>query len=442
MRVYIGPVEISGYYANLTFGLKQIGIDCDFITFNAHPFNYGGETKPPFLILLSRTLTSYSQQKLFPVFIRQIIFNLGVFLRVMWSLWAILYYDVFIFGFGTSLFPKNYDLTLLKLLNKKIIINFAHGSEARPPYLDGCLQSKSGVSVPLDYLVFRSQWLKKRLNFCSQQTEYIIGAPFSTSHFCQSSFINWFAVGFPISIDRYRYLIEKPNSDYNLSTESNEPVRILHCPSHPISKGSSQIYQAINSLISKGYLINFTVLEGRPHEEVLNELNKCDFVVDQIFSDTPMPTFAAEAALLGKPTVIGGYRLEYLKTLIGERLWPPSQTCHPDDVEKSIELMISDVPRRRELGISAQKFVLENYTPQKVASNYLQIINGQIPNSWWIDPSKILYVEGCGQSHTTTQTIIRNLVNEYGIKSLQISHNNALETALMTIAFGQITRES
>ena len=52
-NILIAPLEIAGYYANLTNGFLQLGVSCDFITFESHPFGYGAETKRPYLLKLS-----------------------------------------------------------------------------------------------------------------------------------------------------------------------------------------------------------------------------------------------------------------------------------------------------------------------------------------------------------------------------------------------------
>jgi len=47
-----------------------------------------------------------------------------------------------------------------------------------------------------------------------------------------------------------------------------------------------------------------------PNHAVLEELGKCDFVIDQAFADYGMAGFATEAAWFGKTAVVGGYQSE------------------------------------------------------------------------------------------------------------------------------------
>lgn len=40
---------------------------------------------------------------------------------------------------------------------------------------------------------------------------------------------------------------------------------------------------------------------------VLQELQQCDFVIDELYSDVPLAMLATEAAIFGKPVIVGGY---------------------------------------------------------------------------------------------------------------------------------------
>ena len=97
-------------------------------------------------------------------------------------------------------------------------------------------------------------------------------------------------------------------------------IRILHSPSSPEVKGTYLIRQAINALKAKGYPIDYVEIMGKPNTVVIAELEKCDFIVDQLYSDTPMSGFATEAAFFGKTAVVGGYGWQEV-----EKLFSPNQ---------------------------------------------------------------------------------------------------------------------
>ena len=117
-----------------------------------------------------------------------------------------------------------------------------------------------------------------------------------------------------------------------------------------------------------------------------------------------------------------------------EGMWPPSKICHPDNIEKAIEDLIVNKEEREKLGREAQVFVREKWNAKEVARRYLRIIQGSFPDEWWLDPSDVIYFEGGGQSIECTKAKIRELVELYGVKSLQLSHRPDFEKAFLEFA--------
>jgi glycosyltransferase involved in cell wall biosynthesis len=351
---------------------------------------------------------------------------------IMYAPTAMWRYDVFIFSFGESLLPCNLDMPILHWLGKTVISNIAHGSDARPPYLNGVFQSFSGMPCELSRMAKLTKRKKKKVMFVERFSRLVIGAPFSSSHFCRSNFINWFWLGVPMHSAQ---LADSGESIRVAQPEDlNRAIRILHSPSKPSAKGSPAIIAAVDRLIEKGHVIEFVLLQGRPYKDVLAEIRRCDFVVDQLYSDTPMAGFATEAAWFGKPAVVGGYDFDSLKRLFSESMWPPSMTCHPNEIEQAIEDLIVNREKRLQLGAEAQRFVRSNWSAAAVAHRYLRLINDDIPEAWWLDPSTVTYLEGMGQPVERTQKIIRQMVAGFGIESLQLSHRPDLERAFLELA--------
>lgn len=432
LKIFIGPHEIAGYYANLSDGLRMLKIDCDYITYHSHSFGYGGETRRPFLLKLVNWLIERRGDKERSTFMKVLFAVPREFIVTLWSVVAIFKYDVFIFGFGRTLMQGNIDLPLLRWLNKIVILNIAHGSDARPPYIDGAYQSMRGKQVDISKLVELSKKKEKFVTFLCKYASVIIGSPYSTSQFCKGKFLNSFAIGLPININHY---ISAP-SDYQstLDFKGFGRVRILHSPSHPMAKGSPIIVGAIDNLKNKGYQIDFVMIHGQPYSEVLAEIHRCDFVVDQIYSDTPMAGFATEAAWFAKPAVVGGYGLDNLRAFVPEGMWPPSQLCHPEKIEQAIEYLIINKEVRESIGRSAQAFVRKQWSAEEVARRYVRIIQGDIPEEWFLNPNNIYYLEGACQSVKRTKENICELVEKYGSKSLQLSHRPDLEKAFLKFA--------
>lgn len=432
-RIFIGPHEIAGYYANLARGFREIGIDCDFITYSSHPSGYGNETKFPLLLRLARFFNKFRRNPNRPLVVRILIALPGEILTNIWGLFAIIKYDIFIFGFGYSLLPRgNWDLMILKWLGKTVVSNVMHGSDIRPPYIDGSYQSGDGSRQPeARDLLLLSMAKKRKAMAIDYYSSVVLAAPFNSAFLSSKRIVNGSMVGIP-------FFLESLHSPVAAAHDSEGKflgrMRILHSPSHPAAKGTPLILKAIESLKVKGYTIEFIMLSGKSNLEVMREILQCDFVVDQVYSDTPLAGFATEAAWFGKPAVVGGYAFDYLNTFVPEGMWPPSKTCHPEKIEQAIEDLIVNRDERLRLGAEAQKFVQEKYNAAEVARRYLRLIEGDIPEDWWLDPNLVTYLEGAGQPVEQTKETVRQMVEQFGVESLQLSHRPDLERAFLEFA--------
>jgi hypothetical protein len=427
-KIFIGPTEIAGYYTNLSVGFKNLGCEVDFYTYNIHPFDYKNNIELPYLIEKTQFFNLHKKKV---KFLKKIIFYfLAEICSFLWAINAVFKYDVFIFAFGNSLMRFNIDLYLLSFLNKTIISNLGHGSDTRPSFLNGAFHSDTSYSsLSLNDMILLSKKSKKLLKRHQKHTNYIIGYPLSTYFFSEKNFINFLEIGLPSIGDNFNTKISEIKE-----LQDQKTIRILHSPSHKIGKGTHLIDNAISNLINKGYLIDFRLISNKSNAEVIDEIKKCDFVVDQVFSDTPLAGLASEAAFYGKPSVVGGYGFEYLRKLIGEDSFPPSKTCHPEDIESAIERLILNKYERLYLGEMAQKFILSKWSRKIVASRYLKIINGEIPDKWWVNPYEIFYLEGYGLPKIQTIKNVKRLIEYKGLKSLQLSHNQKLEKAFFDYA--------
>ena len=435
-RIFLGPIEVAGYYHNLAKGFKEIGIPCDHICYSDHKYDYEQNEVDGLIIPLIKRLNQNENKKYFQKIISSICVEL---LGAIFLLKVICKYDVFIFGFGSSLLPRtNLDLLLLKKLNKKVIFLLAHGAEARPPYLDGAHKSADGKSEPsLKKLRAMTRRKKRKLDFISKNSDILVGAPLN-SHFLMRKMVNIMALGLPFSDQNLKYL--KKNSE-NLKENSDfQGVRILHAPSHPYVKGTFEIKRVISLLQDAGHSIELVLLKGLPNGKVLQELERCDFVVDQIYSDGPLGGLGVEAAWFGKPTVVGGYGINKLQSITPAEMWPPSQICCPGDLKGAILHLIENKKCRLQLGEDAKTFVLKNWSSRAVALNYTRLIEDKIPETWFFNPKSVCYLDGAGQSKSETSLLVSRLINTYGIGSLCLSHRKDLEESFLALVNKKLTK--
>ncbi|HSJ69440.1 MAG TPA: hypothetical protein VK921_17295 [Anditalea sp.] len=331
--------------------------------------------------------------------------------------YAILKYDIFIFGFGTSMLNNNKDLPLLKFFGKTIISNVAHGSEARPPYINGAKRNSEGGFLHWKALGDMAIMMRSKIEYIENNSSYIIGAPL-TSHYLKKPFINLLDIGLPLDLTN-----RHNNQDY----PKNKSVRILHSPSNPYVKGTFEIRQVIAKLSIQGYDIEYIEVINSSNSKVIEELIACDFIIDQLYSDTPMAGFATEAAFYEKPAVVGGYGWDILKEYIDSSNFPPSEICHPSMLEASIIKLIEDKEYRIDLGRRAKVFVTNNWTSELVADKFISLFNEGGKASWYVDPTNINYVQGVGISDIDSQNLIKLILKNYGREGLGLVGKPNLE---------------
>jgi glycosyltransferase involved in cell wall biosynthesis len=423
MRILLGPVEIAGYYTNLLEGFRRLGICSDYLKRKPHPFNYDGiaEEKKGLIVQIWKWACQQRANTPRTKITRKIIFVLldNLFSSLL-VIKIALTYDVLILGFGQTYTNRVWEIALYKLMRKKMIFTF-HGSDCRPPFIDGGL---CNTEKEIDYrtLYKWTQKRKKSISHIEQYADFIINA-IPQAHFHTKPFINGLILGLPNNFKN-----ESIDAAKIHNTKNNvKRVRILHSPSDERAKGTKEILSTIDSLRKKGHPIDLIIIKNMPNSKVITELRKSDFIIDQLYSDNPMAGFATEAAHCGKPAVVGGYYAEMIRDHYAERDIPPSLFVHPDKIEEAIERLIVDDVFRLDLGKRAYNFVRSRWMPEQVASRYLQLIKGNIPEPWWFSPENIQYVSGAGMSELQTKEIIKNFVSRYGVKSLHLSDKPDLE---------------
>lgn len=362
-------------------------------------------------------------------------------IRTVLFLGVALRYDAFVFGFGLSLLRWNLDLPVLRMLGRKVIMNMGHGAEMRPPYIDGGypnieLLSPETRLVAVERMASIAIQHRRRANFIERHVDVLVGAPLSSAQFATRKFINTMAIGIPFALS------DIPHSSINVSSVqvdsalsgSSPPVRVLHCPSNPRVKGTDDIRAAIQRLQAKGIAIDYVEVIGRPHADVLEEIQRCDLVVDQLYSDGPLCGVGTEAAWFGKPVVVAGYGFDILEKLVPAAEYPPSMTCLPNQIEDALERLLRDTNMRCQLGARAQRFVQMNWSSIDVARRYACLLSGDIPESWWIDPAGVEYVRGAGQPESVSRACVKALIADRGVEALQLAHKPALEAAFIAFA--------
>lgn len=402
--IFIGFSEVANFYNNLLKGFHKNGVYPKFMTWGQNIRGYGNsdsETLDQKLLhYLSKGASKGKSRFLFiPVF---------WIYRVLLLMVAIFKYDVFLFSYKSS-FLGTYDLPLLKLFGKKIFY-FCHGSDARPPYINGN-NINTGLSLEDVYLLTNS--MKKKLSRIEKYATGIISSP-PFSQFLNKSVIHFLWVGLPFE------LMDELEKQHN--APPSPKVRVLHAPSVRKSKGSDIFKEIIMELIQEGEKIEYKELFNVENAEVIEALKHTDILLDEMYSDTCLAGLATEAAFFGVPTLVSGYYSDMAEDFNYNKL-PPSMYVYPEDIKESLRFLVKNKNVREELGNSAKEFVRDTWSPKKVASRILAIISGEIPIEATFNPTNITYYKGWGVSKSDLHSFLADYLRVYGEEGLFLEHN-------------------
>lgn len=410
--VFLGPLEISGYYGNLERGLREIGVAARLVTLHPNPYGFEQAERNPLPARLAVHAVLIHRRAPTPLRI----FTGGLYLIacLLVLAWSLPRFDSYIFAWGESLLPRNLDLPVLRLFCKKITVVLGHGSEARPPYMSTPLEQ----SPPFSDRAFASlnaetRAVCKKVRRIECWAHTVIGLP-TTGQFFRQPFINFYSLGLPTPAPAAA-------QESGIIQKETGRVRVLHVPSKPLVKGSLLIRQCMEVLTSKYPFIDYVELTDRPHAEILEAIERATFVVDQVWSDIPMAVVGTEAASLGKATIIGGYSWRVWQEVLAAEDWPPTVLTTPECLLETIESCILDPASMVEIGARARAFVETRWSCSTVAANYMRLLRGETPRAWLVDPSGIDYGYGCGVSRSNVNDMVLGLVERYGFGSLRWS---------------------
>ena len=420
MRVFLGTAEIGGYYSRLVAGFAELGIDAVSVPLVSHPLGY--ETPPPrssLLRLVAHTADRRRSVILRPRGTRLAAMVVQAPVRPLLLAWALLHFDVFVLGFGSSV-AGPWELPLMRLLGKRVVHVF-HGSDTRPPYLDGFLVQRGSSPRRMRRLTRRSV---RRLRWIERWSGAIVCHP-ASAQLHRRPFLAYLEIGIPVAPSRIQATSAERAPD--------DTVRALHSPSNPAVKGTDVIRDAVTEACRRGARIELVEITGRPNAEVLAALGTADLAIDQAFSDQPLAGFAAEAAEAGVPAIVGGYAAGDPGAPLTTPP-PPSAFVHPGALADEIYRLAMDTTARRALGLAAQELVRGEWSPASVARRLLAAATGAAPAVWLVDPSTITYPLGCGMPEDDTRRIVGALVRHYGASALCVDDKPELKARLLDLA--------
>lgn len=345
-KIFIGLNNIANVGLSLKSGFEEIGICADFYS-------------------TDKTMHKYDYPKNSHTQVNRVISSENIVLRylqlIFLMLKLILRYDYFIFLQGSTLLSNFKDVKLLRKSGKKVSVIFA-GCDVRVPEIVSKYKWNPCRNCPESYQNFvgcKFPEKYEKLKELKKNFE-IIFSPDECAGYFEEKYHTYY---FPVK-DLNFSTLESPNN-----TSRKEVIRIIHAPTNEDYKGSKHIYKAIE-LLKKKYKFEYLSVQNLSKEELVQEILKCDLVIDQLIGGF-YGILAVEAMLLQKPVVC------YIRDDIWNKIEKdcPIYNANPDNLEKILEEILTKPELLNERGKKSRQYALEYHSPKRIAENMLEIFN-------------------------------------------------------------------
>lgn len=333
LRVLHLPYNVSNQAGIIVKGLRELGHTADLLEFDANRFGYDVSGTN---LRLGSIRTRWGR----------LLRRIAHFLLVMPR------YDVFHYHYGGWLLPKGLDFPILAAFRKRVVMEF-HGSEIRKPSIAA---RKNPYYRNVDGTTDR-QSIDLQSRISRHVTTALVGDD-ELRTYVESSFRS--IVVLPRRIDISRYAPHYPDA-------TRQRPMVIHAPSSRNVKGTEQILATIERL--RGDLaFDFTLVENRPHAEMIEIIKSSDIVIDQMMIGA-YGVFAIEALALGKPVVC------YLREDLIDRFPAPLPIirANPDTLTETLARLIGDPVARYEIGIRSRQYAESVHDYRRVTLQVLGI---------------------------------------------------------------------
>lgn len=340
LKILHGMSDIAGQGSYSAFGLRSIGADAIIAVWRRNPFGYPVDIdlgikkeklKKPYYAL-------YAACKM-----------------IKFAIKAAFRYNVFHFHFGYSLIPYGLDLFWLKIMKKKVIMEY-HGNDIRYYY-----NREKPRYYPYSTLVIRKKRAIKVNNRVLKYADLVITHDEELKRHIPHKKI--YIVPLRMNVNKFEPIyppIEK------------QKICIVHAPSDYISKGSKYVIEAVE-VLKKKYDIEFLLVEKKTQQEAFEIYKKADIIVDQLFAQT-YGVFAIEAMAMGKPVV--GWITDEMRATFPKTM--PIVSATIDNLAEVLENLIKDGDIRNKLGKAGRKYVEDYHDYRKIAKVLIDVYSNKI----------------------------------------------------------------
>jgi glycosyltransferase involved in cell wall biosynthesis len=331
LKVLQGSMEIANQMSTLSSILKIKGHYSRTLCYYPNYLNYDSDYKLDLTDSTNYDLNTLKSKKL--------------------SVELIPNFDLFHFHFGTSLTLDRTDLTVLKQLKKKVLMQH-WGSDVR-------MYSKAVKNNP--FVVVKNlneDTLKRELNFLAKYIDHCVVGDFELCDTLSEHYNNVHVVPTMLDINKY------PINNFPIK---NEKLLIVHAPTSPEVKGSKYIIKSIEELQLK-YDFDFKLVQGMPHEQAKLIYQKADLIIDQILVGSH-GLFALESMAMGKTVIC--WISDFMKDKYPKDI--PIISANPTDIKEKIEFVLNNKDMLDEIGRKGRTYVEKYHDMNKVSLQMIKL---------------------------------------------------------------------
>lgn len=340
-----GPYSTGSLFWGYRCGLRELGVDATTVILTQTQWNF------PTDINLNFSSNQF----------------LSILQQTNQLRWFVRNFDIFHFVYSHSLlpYPINFDVPILKLVKKKIVMHFV-GSDIRcnPDVLSGVMDKRD-----CNYCIRPCMVEKKirRVKFWARNADMIMSGV-DNSQILDHLAVPYRLITLPFDLHYWKRFESTMEVDDNLG-----PL-IVHAPTRPGPKGTHILLDAIRRLKEDGYRVNVKIFQNEPNSIIREWLNIADIVFDQIGRGWH-GTFAVEGMAMGKP-VLGYIRDDYRQKY--RRGFPnaprlPIISVTSDNLYTEIKSLIDDLSRCRRIERESRRYVERVHDQRKICEGLLKM---------------------------------------------------------------------
>lgn len=346
-------------------------------------------------------------------------------------LWIGLRFDTLVLTWASSVSGHRYEYALYRLLGCRTVL-VLHGTEARPPYLNGAL-FPADRPVDVSKVARETDVRWERMRRAQRGVDLIVGFP-GVAHFFSRPVLDRELLGFPIGVSADPRRIQ--------DRRDGSPPTVLHAPSRASAKGTVPLRAMVDRLHAEG--LRFDVdwsTEWRSHEDVLDAVRRADIVLDQLFADVPGATLAREAMALGAVPIVGSPVARWLTDRYEGSGAAVAVVRSPEDVEATLRRLITDSEERERQRAAALTVMETSQSPEAIVGRWVSVLFEEPDPAHFFDPLEIDTVVHGFAPTDHLRAVTRALVAECGPAGLGLDHNPGLLAAVLEFA-GESTEPS